>query len=144
MDDRLGLAPFYDTGLPRFHLCFDAPLDHFQPLLVRRIEGHGDFAPKGRARIPAAGIAKIETGSTGYYTWSERDLHAFEAYWPIGSRARLAFDVMIYLGVRRSDAVCLGPQQESRDGHSITFQVWKGRKKYAKTLTLPILAPLRT
>lgn len=95
------------------------------------------------ASNPAAGIEKIETGSTGYYTWSERDLDAFEAYWPIGSRARLAFDVMIYLGVRRSDAVRLGPQQESRDGRSITFQVWKGRKKYAKTLTLPILAPLR-
>ncbi len=50
---------------------------------------------------------------------------------------------MLYLGVRRSDAVLIGKKHESRDGLSVTFQVFKGRKKGAKILTLPILAPLR-
>jgi len=37
----------------------------------------------------------------------------------------------------------IGKKHESRDGLSVTFQVFKGRKRGAKVLTLPILAPLR-
>jgi integrase len=48
-----------------------------------------------------------------------------------------------YLGVRRSDALLIGKKHESRDGLCVMFQVFKGRKKGAKILTLPILPPLR-
>ena len=51
--------------------------------------------------------------------------------------------IMIYLGVRRSDAVLIGKGPESRDGLSVTFAQFKGRKKGIKVLTLPILPPLR-
>jgi integrase len=51
--------------------------------------------------------------------------------------------IMLYLGVRRSDAVLIGRKHESKDGLSVTFAQFKGRKKGAKVLTLPILPPLR-
>ena len=51
--------------------------------------------------------------------------------------------IMLYLGVRRSDAVLIGKNHESRDGLSVTFAQFKGRKKGIKLLTLPILPPLR-
>src|SRR4029077_8321935 len=60
---------------------------------------------------------------------------------PIGSKARLAVDLLLYTGVRRSDAVRLGPQME-RDG-KLVFSENKGRSRIVKTHELPILPPLR-
>jgi hypothetical protein len=38
------------------------------------------------------------------------------------------------LGVRRSDAVLIGKKHENRDGLSVTFAQFKGRKKGIKLL----------
>src|SRR5262249_40589399 len=92
---------------------------------------------------PAEKSEKLRGGSDGYYTWTEQDVETFEAYWPVGSKPRLAMSVMLYLGVRRSDAVLIGKKHESKDGLSVTFAQFKGRKKGIKLLTLPILPPLR-
>jgi len=54
---------------------------------------------------PAEKLEKLGAGSDGYYTWTEQDVETFEAYWPVGAKPRLAMSIMIYLGVRRSDAV---------------------------------------
>lgn len=51
--------------------------------------------------------------------------------------------IMLYLGVRRSDAVSIGRKHESKDGLCVTFAQFKGRKKGATVLTLPILPPFR-
>jgi len=51
--------------------------------------------------------------------------------------------IILYLGVRRSDAVLIGRKHESKDGLSVTFAQFKGRKRGIKLLTLPILPPLR-
>lgn len=92
---------------------------------------------------PASKIEKIKTGSKGFYTWTDKDVEAFEKRWAIGTKQRLAMSIMLYLGVRRSDAVLIGKQHESADGLSVTFSPFKGRDKTPKTLTLPIVAPLR-
>jgi integrase len=46
---------------------------------------------------------------------SEDDIERFETRWPLGSRERIAFDVLLYTGLRRGDAVKLG-RQHVRDG----------------------------
>ena len=92
---------------------------------------------------PATGVKKIKYASSGFYTWTEDDLAKFEAKYPIGTRERLAMAIMLYFGVRRSDACKLGPQHESQDRKSITFVMFKNRKRKPTTLTLPILPPLR-
>jgi hypothetical protein len=52
---------------------------------------------------PAEKLEKLGGGSEGYYTWTDDDVEAFEAYWPVRSKPRLAMPIMLYLGVRRSD-----------------------------------------
>jgi integrase len=50
------------------------------------------------------------TNDEGFHTWTEQELDRFEAYWPLGSRERLAFDFLLYTGLRRGDAVRVGRQ----------------------------------
>jgi integrase len=67
------------------------------------------------AADPTRDVAMIKTRSAGFHAWSEEELARFEARWPIGTRERLAFDLLLYTGLRRGDAVRLG-RQHVRDG----------------------------
>jgi integrase len=92
---------------------------------------------------PASAVGRLKNVSSGLHTWTESEVSRFEAAYPIGTIERLAFALMIYLGIRRSDARLLGPQHEIEDGKKITFTVFKNRNKSPTRLTLPILPPLR-
>jgi len=104
---------------------------------------------------PARDVAKLPSPNPdGIRAWSEADAARYEARHPLGTKARLAFDLLLYTGVRRSDAVRLGPQMERRfietqpDGNTVelqklVFTETKGGSKIVKTHELPILAPLR-
>ena len=59
---------------------------------------------------PTTGIKKLKSRSSGYKVWEEADVDAFYSRHLGGSRARLAFDLMIYTGMRRADIVQLGRQ----------------------------------
>lgn len=90
---------------------------------------------------PAKGIAKVRTQSPGFHTWTEDEAQAFEARWPVGTRERLAFDLLVYTGVRRSDVVRLG-RQHARDGE-ITITTEKSRNMGRPVeVTITILPPL--
>jgi integrase len=89
---------------------------------------------------PARDVAPLKNPSEGFHTWTLEDVRAFERCHPIGSKARLALGILLYLGVRRSDAVRLGPQHV-RDGF-VCFVQYKLRRQRMTTLELPILPPL--
>ena len=94
------------------------------------------------AKNPAHGVAKLRSNNPdGLRAWSESDVARYEARHPIGTKARLAFDLLLYTGVRRSDVVRLGPQME-RDG-KLVFSETKGSSWIVKAHELPILPPLR-
>jgi integrase len=77
----------------------------------------------------------------GFHTWTQEELDRFEAYWPLGTRERLAFDLLLYTGLRRGDAVRVGRQHE-RDG-VITIRTEKHAKgKAGEQVSIPILPPL--
>jgi integrase len=77
----------------------------------------------------------------GFHTWTQEELDRFEAYWPLGTRERLAFDLLLYTGLRRGDAVRVGRQHE-RDG-VITVRTEKHAKgKAGEQVSIPILPPL--
>jgi len=91
---------------------------------------------------PAREVPYLESKNPdGFKAWTEADVMKYEARHPIGTKARLALDLMLYTGVRRSDVVKLGPQME-REG-KLVFAETKGRSRLIKTHELPILAPLR-
>jgi integrase len=109
--------------------------------------------------LPEYGYAKKEPGARcrqvarhhpdGIRAWTEADAVRYEARHPIGTKARLAFDLLLYTGVRRSDVVRLGPQMERwfakrlPDGKTIeaqklVFTETKGGSRIVKTHELPI------
>lgn len=45
----------------------------------------------------------------GFPIWTESDIAAYEDKWPIGTKERVWLDVLCYTGLRRGDAVRLGP-----------------------------------
>lgn len=57
---------------------------------------------------PTAGVkvAKVET--EGFAPWTADDVAAFRNRWPLGTRERVAFEVLRQTGLRRGDAVCVG------------------------------------
>jgi len=68
-----------------------------------------------RSDDPTTGLRKLRTGSSGYRTWAEAEIEAYCDRHPVGSRARLAFDLLLFTGQRRADVVRMGRQQV-RDG----------------------------
>jgi integrase len=83
---------------------------------------------------PTAGVADpAMPKSEGFPPWSEEDVAAYEARWPIGTRERVWFDVLIYTGLRRGDAVRFG-RQHVRNGIG-TIKT----EKTGMVVTLPIL-----
>lgn len=73
---------------------------------------------------PASGVARIWDDADGFYTWTPADMEAFEKRHPIGTKARLAYSLMLYAGVRPSDCYRIGPQH-NRDG-ALRFTEFKG------------------
>jgi integrase len=87
---------------------------------------------------PARDVALIRAPSDGHHAWTTEELERFEARHPTGTTARLALDLLMYTGVRRSDVVRLG-RQHVRNG-------WL-RFKTVKTnvaVELPVLPALES
>jgi integrase len=59
---------------------------------------------------PTAGIRIKIRATSGHRTWTEEDITQFEAAYLIGSRARLAFGLLLYTGQRRGDVIRMGRQ----------------------------------
>ncbi|MFN7397916.1 MAG: tyrosine-type recombinase/integrase [Sandaracinobacter sp.] len=55
-------------------------------------------------------IQSLKSEGDGYKPWTEADVVAFEERWPLGTKQRLAFALMLHTAQRRGDAIRLGPQ----------------------------------
>lgn len=75
------------------------------------------------------------TGS--FHTWTEDEIAAFKAAYPIGTKERLALALMLNTAQRRSDAIRLGPQHVSEGRLRFT------QKKTGKRLDMPVIVELR-
>lgn len=59
---------------------------------------------------PALELAYVNTNSDGWHTWSSEELAQYESHHPVGTTARLALDLLQYLGLSRMDVVKAGPR----------------------------------
>jgi integrase len=69
-------------------------------------EGHPEIAPQN----PTIGVRKIKYATDGHHSWTAEESAQYRDRHPIGSKARLALDLLLYTGGRREDAVRLGPR----------------------------------
>jgi integrase len=90
-----------------------------------------------RGEDPTIGVRGPKFRSAGFYSWTEDDIAAFEAKHPVGTRARLAFALLLYTAQRRADVIKLG-RQHLRDGLLHIRQ-----SKTGKPLAIPLHPDLR-
>ena len=97
---------------------------------------------KGHAPInPAREVPYLKSASEGFHTWTLDEIQQFEEHHSIGTKARLAFALLLYTGQRRSDVIRFGKQHAKRG--VLTFTQHKGRNRKPHKLTLPILPVLQ-
>jgi integrase len=86
---------------------------------------------------PTQGIKLPKMKTDGIHTWSEQDIAAYEAAHPIGTKARLAFALLLFTAQRVSDVTAMG-RQHIRNGVLHVRQ-----KKTGAALTIPVHPDLR-
>lgn len=62
------------------------------------------------ASNPAAGLEKLPMPGEGLHTWTSEEMERFRERHPPDSTARLALELLLLTGARRSDAIILGRQ----------------------------------
>lgn len=80
-------------------------------------------------------LLKGKNDKVGFHTWTEAEVERFEQRWPIGTRERLAMDLLLYTGLRRGDVVRLG-RQHVRDG---VMSIPTEKKGAEREVVIPIL-----
>jgi integrase len=92
---------------------------------------------------PTIGVKRPKAKTDGYQTWSEAEIARFEAHHPIGTKARLAFSLLLNTGQRRGDVVLMGPQhlQPSSEWPDGVLVFSQGKTK--TPLVIPVHPQLR-
>ena len=73
-------------------------------------------------RDPTLGVKRVRYRTDGYPVWTVEDVAAFRAKHAIGTKARLALELLLLTGLRRSDLVTAGRQHMRGDVLSIRTQ----------------------
>lgn len=107
-------------------------------MLRKRLSALMKFGVRvGMARSnPIAATRPFKVEGSGIHTWTEPEIAAFEARHPLGSKARLALDLMLWTGQRGGDARTMGPANY-RDKRIVVTQ-----EKTGAVVSLPVLPPL--
>jgi integrase len=91
------------------------------------------------AANPAVSIKRFKIRGDGYPPWSEKEIAQFEAHHPIGSKARLAFALLLYTAQRVSDVIVMSRR------HVVDDDAIKVRQeKTGTSLLIPIHPELKT
>lgn len=63
-----------------------------------------------RADNPVEHTDGYRTNPEGWHCWTDREIHQFRETWPLGTRERLAMELLLDTALRESDAVTVGRQ----------------------------------
>jgi integrase len=90
-----------------------------------------------RRSDPTIGLKPLRVRTSGFHAWTEADIRQFEETHPVGTRARLAFDLLVYTAQRRSDVISMGRQHVKNGILAIRQQ------KTGAAVEIPVLPDLR-
>ena len=85
---------------------------------------------------PAVGVKLYRASGGGFHSWTEPEIAQFEARHAVGTRARLAFALLLFTAQRRGDVAKMGWQQlcATPDGDAIVLR----QEKTDTPLVIPI------
>ncbi|MCO5130037.1 MAG: tyrosine-type recombinase/integrase [Xanthobacteraceae bacterium] len=92
-----------------------------------------------RADNPMLTASKVKHKEIGYRTWTEDDIAAFRKRWAKNTPQRIALEVLLHTGLRRSDAVKLG-RQHLQDG---AFAISTKKSGMTVSLNIPLHPTLK-
>jgi integrase len=77
----------------------------------------------------------VRHGGEGFHPWDEGDIAAYRERWPLGTKARLAMELMLWTGARRSDAHLMAPPKGG-------LFMWRAAKT-GKMVAMPVAPQLQ-
>lgn len=81
---------------------------------------------------PCTAVKKNRQTSEGHHAWSVDEVRRFQTRHPVGTMPRLAIDLLLFTGLRRSDVIRAGRQHVTGDILSMPTQ----KTKHRVTITL--------
>jgi hypothetical protein len=85
-----------------------------------------------------SGKAKASRESGGWVPWTEEDMAKYRARWPLGTEARLMFDILHYTHLRLGDASRFGAAHLQRTLKTMMVKVATEKSKGRTTATVPL------
>ena len=84
----------------------------------------------------------LKAKTTGFTHWTVEDVALYRKRRPLGTRQRVALEVILNTGLRRSDADCIGRQHVKNN--VITINTFKSENGQQATVTvfIPLLPAL--
>lgn len=77
------------------------------------------------AANPVSTASELPTAqSDGFHSWTEEEIAIYQNCYTLGTKARLALEILLWTGLRRGDAIRLGPQH---------LRDWRIRMQAGKT-----------
>ena len=84
------------------------------------------------------GKAKASRETGGFVPWTEDDMAQYRAKWPLGTEARLMFDILHYTFLRLGDAHRFGPPHLRQIVRKMVVQIATEKSKGHTTVTVPV------
>jgi integrase len=85
-----------------------------------------------------SGKAKASRETGGFLPWTEDDMALFRAKWPLGTEARLVFDILHYTFLRLGDAYRFGPPHLRQIVRKMAVQIATEKSRGNTTVTVPV------
>lgn len=84
---------------------------------------------------PAKGIGRLKEGD-GFHCWTREQIAQYRDFWPLGTRQRLAMELLYCTAQRRGDVARMGPQ------HVRGPKIHIRQEKTGREMVLPIIKEL--
>ncbi len=85
-----------------------------------------------------SGKAKAGRESGGFLPWTEEDMGLYRAKWPVGTEARLMFDILAFTMLRVGDASRFGPPHLMKMVKAMAFQIATEKSQGRTMVKVPI------
>jgi integrase len=140
MREQCGNAPIRDLQRAHIQPLIDRLKPNAQKNWMKALRGFLKFCLSTELikTDPTQGVVKAKAErSDGHLAWTEDNLEQFRSHFALGTRERLAIELMVNLGVRRSDCCRLGPS-DFKGGWLRDFTPKKTARTSGVKINLPV------